>query len=315
MEQTVATNGTAQTATITATMPNTMTSASRVAESIKAKATTPVVPTEAPKTDTVEAPSVTSANILSRTNDTVKTSPDVSSKTEEVNVNSELDKISDPAQRAIIEKKLKDLESGYNKKYQDVANQRKELEELRRQVSTWTPERLRQELAKPEFIQAMQVLQQSAPPSTFEGTAEEYSALSDSEKARFRKVEQDNLSLQSQLAQMRQKEEDAEIKKLYPDFRPEVVDEAIEGLRTGKIVASRADIWKVVNHDQNVEKGYKFGYEDGYKKALEKLNANSNLSGKDTKPVDDVPDEVRKGGFSSIAMWRLGQLRNGQTKR
>lgn len=272
--------------------------------------------TQTISTQKVETPTVKSADILSRS--AVKTEAPKVESPEEIQTQAELDKITDPTQKAIIEKKIKDLESGYNKKYQTLAQQRKEVEDLKFKMSNWTPQRLAEELRKPEFIQSMQALQQQAPPQEWAGSAEEWSALSDSEKRQMQEMRREQQSLQSQLAQMRQKEEDIEIKKVYPDFEPQVVDEAIEGLRTGQITASRADIWKVVNHDKNVEKGYQFGYEDGYKKALEKLNGNTHLqSNLSMNPSDDVPEEVRKGGFSSIAMWRLGRSKNGsqQNKR
>lgn len=259
----------------------------------------------------IESPSVSSADILKRTS-TPKESP---APAKETNYREDLDKITDPAVKAIAEKAIKDFESGYNKKFQTLAQQRKELEDMKAQISTWTPQRLQEELKNPAFVQAMQILQQQAPPSTFDGSQEEWSGLSDSEKQRLKNAENETQSLKSQMNKMLQAQEDEETKKLYPDFEPQIVDEAIEGLRTGKITASRADIWKVVNHDKNVEKGYQFGYEDGYKKALEKLNGTSILPGNGSiQSADEVPDEVRKGGFSSIALWRLSKSKNGSKK-
>lgn len=272
-----------------------------------------VKPVETKVEPKFEAPKVNSSDILSRSQAKQAEAAPVEA---EINPQAELDKITDPAQRAIIEKKLKDLESGYNKKYQTLAEQRKELESFKSKVSTWTPQRLAEELRKPEFVQAMQALQQSAPSQEWTGTQEEWSALSTSEKQQFQQMRNETLSLQTQMMKMQQKEEDMEIKKLYPDYEPSVVEEAIEGLRSGQITASRADIWKVVNHDKNVEKGYQFGYEDGFKKALEKLNASSITANNGSMVnADEVPEEVRKGGFSSIAMWRYQRSRNGQTKK
>ena len=271
---------------------------------------------EAPKPaePKVTAPTVTSADILKRTNAQAPT--ETPKSTEETNYREDLEKITDPSVRAIAEKALKDFESGYNKKFQTLAQQRKELESMQQKISTWTPERLQSELKNPAFVQAMQILQQQAPPSTFEGTVDEWSSMSPQEKQRMQTLEQEQRSLQSQLASMKQKEEDVQIKQLYPDYEPQIVDEAIEGLRNGQIQASRVDIWKVVNHDKNVEKGYQFGYEDGYNKALSKLNGNSILPGNGSvTPADQVPEEVRKGGFSSIAMWRLSKAKGGQSKR
>ena len=265
-------------------------------------------PKESPK---VETPSVSSSDILKRAVDTPKEAP----KETETSYREDLEKITDPAVKAIAEKALKDFESGYNKKYQTLAQQRKELDDIKSKISTWTPQRLQEELKNPAFVQAMQILQQQAPPSNFEGSADEWSGLNESEKTRILNAERETQSLRSQMNKMLQSQEDTEIKKLYPDYEPQVVDEAIEGLRSGQITASRADIWKVVNHDKNVEKGYQFGYEDGYKKAMEKQNGSSitpnNLN---VANADEVPEDVKKGGFSSIAIWRLNRSKNGAKK-
>ena len=265
-----------------------------------------------PKTD-VEAPKVSSSDILSRTTTTAKK---IDAPPQETSYREDLEKITDPSVKAIAEKAIKDFESGYNKKFQSLADQRKELESMQQNISTWTPQRLQEELKNPAFVQAMQILKQQAPPPNFEGSTDEWSALSPQEKQRMQSMEQEQRSIQSQLQTIRQKEEDLDIKKSYPDYEPQVVDEAIEGLRSGQITASRADIWKVVNHDKNVEKGYQFGYEDGYKKALEKFNASSMTSSNGSVTgADEVPDDVRKGGFSSIAMWRLNRARNRANKQ
>lgn len=282
------------------------------------KTVTPAAPQSAPVAakplTPVETPVVSYKDIMTRTAEPAPTpkpeSPAPNAAPSDISIADELAKITDPTQRGIIEKKLKDLESGYNKKYQTLASQRAEVERLQKQMSTWTPERLRQELAKPEFVQSMQTLQQTAPPQDWAGSLDEWSALSPNEKSQFNSMRQETATLQSQMNKLLTEQEDTKVKELYPDYDPKLVDEAIEGLRTGNIVASRADIWKVVNHDQNVEKGYKFGYEDGYRKALEKLNGSSigpgNLS---VTSGDEPPDEVRKGGFASIANWRLSKAR------
>lgn len=271
----------------------------------------PVTPKEAPKeTPKVETPTVTSADILKRGSTPVETPAPT-----ETSYREDLEKITDPTVRALAEKQLKDLEAGYNKKFQTLAEQRKQLESLQSKISTWTPQRLSEELRKPEFIQAMQILQQQAPPSTFEGSAEEWSGLNDTEKQRILANERETQSLRAQMDRMLQAQEDVQIKNLYPEYDPRIVDEAIEGLRSGQVTASRVDIWKVVNHDKNVEKGYQFGYEDGYKKALEKLNGSTPLNGNlSVKSTEGPPEEVRKGGFSSIALWNLNNAKNGAKK-
>ena len=269
----------------------------------------PVEPS--PSSPKIEVPKMSSNDILKRTQEKPQESP----KPQESSYREDLDKITDPAVKVIAEKAIKDFESGYNKKYQDLATQRKELEGKLNQISTWTPQRLAEELRKPEFVQAMQTLQQQSPPQGWDGSSDEWSALSNTEKAQFQQMRQETQSLQSQMQRMLQSQEDIKIKEQYPEYNPAIVDEAIEGLRTGQITPSRSDIWKVVEHDNNVQKGYQFGYEDGYKKALEKLNGNSIIpSNGSMTPADDVPEDIKSKGFASIAGWRLSRLRNGNKK-
>src|SRR3990167_1807234 len=140
-------------------------------------------PKESPK---VETPSVSSSDILKRAVDTPKEAP----KETETSYREDLEKITDPAVKAIAEKALKDFESGYNKKFQTLAQQRKELEDMKSKISIWTPQRLQEELKNPAFVQAMQILQQQAPPSNFEGSADEWSAMSPQEKQRMQRSEE-----------------------------------------------------------------------------------------------------------------------------
>ena len=282
-----------------------------LAAPVAQKVTPPETPikTETPK---VETPVISTADILKRSSPPQA----VPEPVKETNYREDLEKITDPAVKAIAEKQLKDLESGYNKKFQTLAQQRKELEDLKAKVSTWTPQRLAEELRNPAFVQAAQTLQQQAPPQDWSGSTEEWSSLNDSEKREFQRMRQEQSSLQSQVARMVASQEDTEIKKIYPTYDSNIVEEAIEGLRSGKINISRVDIFKAVNHDKNVESGYQYGYEDGYKKALEKLNGSSiSTSNSSVTSADEVPEEVRKGGFSSIAMWRLAKAKNGSAQK
>ena len=268
---------------------------------------------EAPKPEPkIDAPIVSSADILKRTSEP---KPLDTSPPQETNYREDLEKITDPVVKGIADKALKDFESGYNKKYQTLAQKSKELDDMKAKISTWTPQRLQEELKNPAFVQSMQILQQSSPPSNFEGSTDEWSNLSDSEKQRIKANEIETQSLKSQMAKLMASQEDTETKKLYPDYDPQIVEEAIQGLRSGQITASRADIWKVVNHDKNVEKGYQYGYEDGYKKALEKVNGSSVIQGGlNVTGADEVPEDVKKGGFSSIAIWRLNRAKAGAKK-
>jgi hypothetical protein len=98
-----------------------MQKASTVVEAIAPKAETIVVTPKAE--EKFESPKVNSSDILSRTS--VKVEPVNTVPVEEGMAQVSLDDIKDPIAKAIIDKKIKDLESGYNKKYQTVSQLRK----------------------------------------------------------------------------------------------------------------------------------------------------------------------------------------------
>jgi hypothetical protein len=259
------------------------------------------------------------AEIMARaTAEPVKQSSEVSIDDMKLNPN-DLDKIKDPIARKMVEERYKAWESGFNKKFIEVANMKKELEAKVTQVQQsgqfqgWSKDRIREALKDPAFVASVQALQQESAPQTWEGSSDEWSALTPQEKQQFQQLNRQVNSQQAQLNSMLQAQEDEQLRKRYPNYKPEVVNSLWQGLMNGTIQATREDLWKVANHDQAIQQAYQLGLQDRKLDMSEKVNASSPASSMSVSPSNSVPEDVRKKGFGAIGRWRLAQM-EGQAR-
>lgn len=226
------------------------------------------------------------------------------------------DDIKDPVAKALVEKRLKELESGYNKKYEDLANKRKEAEALKAQQDVWNQEKLDRALKDPTFVSLVQARQQQVAsqqaPATWEGSSEEWSALTSEEKQQFAQLN-NRLNVQEQMmSQMLKSEEDLKLKQTYPDYDPGVVDRIQQDLMAGRMQATREHLWKVANFETAVERAYRLGLQDRKLEINDKFNASTSPSNRSVTPAGEIPEEVKKGGFGAIGRWRLEQIKSGR---
>jgi len=277
--------------------------------------------TETAGSAVTETVNVSAKEILARVlPETQQAAPAQDVTIEDIKGNVKFDDIKDPLARALAEKRLKELESGFNKKYEQVANLRKELESKAAQINAprqWTPDELDRALKDPAFIQLVQARQQHAssnmPPANFDGSADEWSALTPQEKQAVvsaQNTAQTALDEVSALKyQLSRTEEDSKLKTSYPDYDPKVVDQIQQDLATGRLQATREHLWKVANFESAVERAYRLGLQDRKLQVTEKLNASSNLPNHNVTASGDVPEEIKKQGFGAIGRFRLEQLR------
>ena len=117
-------------------------------------------------------------------------------------------------------------------------------------------------LNNPDFVMSAQAVAQNQAPKNSGMSDQEWSALSDTDKAKFHNLEQRQANMEQLLLNERKSKEDEVLKAKYPNYAPDIVDTTISNLVTGKVNASREDIWKVLNHDDNVRKAYELGKQD-----------------------------------------------------
>ena len=250
---------------------------------------------------------LTASEIMKRTSDMPK------DPSEETSYSSQdIEKIQDPMAKKIAQDIYKNFERGYQKKFQDLAGERRRLDEEKQRTSQWTPERLQQEMSRQDFVQAAQLLQQSQAPSQWQGSQDEWTETPPEQKQEFLRLNQRVSVQEAQLNKMLQAQEDEKLKTVYPDYNPNLVNQLKDDLITGRYQATSEDIWKVANFQTAVERAYQLGMQDGRSKLDEKRNAMGMGNGYDVRNPNSLPENIDKKDLGSIARFRLQQFKNGK---
>lgn len=200
-----------------------------------------------------------------------------------------------------LSKYYKSMESGLNKKFQELAELRKTYEA--KVNEKWTPSKIQELLNNPDFVMSAQSIVQSQAPKGSGMTDQEWSALSDSDKAKFQQLEAKQNQMEQLLLKERQSKEDEVLKSKYPDYAPDVVDTTVSKLVRGEMNATREDIWKVINYDNHVRRAYELGKQDASVDVREKMGASSMDGFSTTTPQDKI--EPIKGEKNSDFFRRI----------
>ena len=199
-------------------------------------------------------------------------------------------------------KKEKEWSSGYGKKFQELADMRKSLE-AQKPSSTWTPERIQNELLKdPTFVQAAQSVAQNT-------TQDEYSALSETDKKLLSETNQKaNLAMQ-QNAQLIRSQQDESLKTKYANYKPEAVDIITDELLTGKVKATREDLWKVYDYDNMAKRAYELGKSDKATDTTQKVQLSSpqGYTAVSSDGIQPEKDESNHNYWNRIVMNNLAK--------
>lgn len=231
----------------------------------------------------------------------------------------EFAKITDPVAKAAaaeaVERMRRDMQSDYTKKIESA-------QKLVNQSKSWTPERIRQELLNnPEFVQAAQMIQGSTPQQQERQlTTEEYSALTDTEKAQLNSVK----NLEKELQQMKNNtaqdqirtqisQKDVTLRGKFSDYDSKAIDEATVNLAKLNLADVREYVYKATNYEINVQKAYEMGKLEGQGKLQTKMNVIS-PTGNTVISNEGVPSK-NKGESDQAFFVRLGQFRLAQSKK
>lgn len=213
-----------------------------------------------------------------------------------------------------VERMRRGMQADYTKKLEEAHN-------LVNQSKSWTPQRIQQELlTNPEFLSAAQMIQGQAAPQERQLTAEEYSALTESEKAQLAAVpmlkqelaQMKNLSAQQALnAQIAQK--DATLRAKFGDYDPQAINEAAKRFGSLTPADAREYIYKAAKFEEAVQRAYELGKQDGSGKLQSKINAVT-PSGINAVNNEGVPTrnkgESTQSYFSRLGAFRLAQSRS-----
>lgn len=277
---------------------------------------TPVVQT--PVTTVVETP-IVNPPTTPETDILTKVSqfklPQAQDKIENPPDQPEFSSITDPIAKKMaaeaVERMRRGMQSDYTKKME-------EAQKLVNQSKSWTPERIKQELlTNPEFLSAAQMIQT---PQERELTNEEYSALTEKEKAELAAIPQ----LKNELQQMKNNtaqeilrsnisQKDVTLRAKFSDYDSKSIDEATVNLSKLNLVDVREYVYKATNYETNVMKAYEMGKLEGEGKLQTKINTitpiGSTVTNNQGVPTKNT-GESDKSFFVRLGQFRLAQYKN-----
>lgn len=272
---------------------------------------TPIAPAAAQPTPAPET--VTPENLMSRVSQPIPAAPETPESTFS---SADIEKITDPTVKKAITDLYKSMQSGYDKKFKSVAEERKRLEDEKTAMfSTWTPEKVLQITQHPSFIEASKSLIQSQAPSNWQGSQEEWSALSENEKAHIANLESRVNQLVTQQDQLELRQADERIKTKFSDYDPAKVERFQQDLIANRISAGevRELIWKALNADRYIEQSYRFGQADRQGNVREKMAGSSTALNSNAVVSPDVPQKEEKESSQSFFR-RIAQARLAEAK-
>lgn len=196
-------------------------------------------------------------NLVTRVSQ-VKT-PEKPAEEEHFNINeldAEIERVDNPEVKKQLVSLKKSLIKGENQKYEQIASLRKEYETKLAQSTSWTPERVKSEMNKPDFIEAAKAVVGG------NGTIDEDSTLSDEARAELKQLKSKIDMLQSSNWQAQKAHQDVKLKEKYANYAPDIVDTVTTDLMHNKRVATREDLWKVIDYDKAVNRAYELGLSD-----------------------------------------------------
>jgi hypothetical protein len=206
-----------------------------------------------------ETPAVDSQDILARANKFVRAaSKETSQEPEKFNVN-DIEKIADPQAKEFAMRAHKELERAYQRKFQDLAGMRRDLEKANSTNQPWTVERIKEVVKDLSFQQAAQIVANENQESN---TNSDESMLTAEEKVRISNAEKIATEALRQNRVLIQRQQDEILKTKYANYNPKAIDTLTDDLLQGRIQATREDLHKASDYDSAVRRAYEMGRTD-----------------------------------------------------
>jgi len=268
-------------------------------------------------TEQVQQPAQAEQDLTSRASEVSLETQETEKKYDRNSFNEKLSKLP-PEMQEEVKAFQQTLYKGADEKFQEAARLRREAEELRQRG--WDKNSVQQLLNDPTFQAQVNELQQERQveqnPQGSGLSDEEWSYLSPKEKALLANTQKMQKEDRERMDKFFQKQEwekqDLQIKSRYKNYEPKYVDEAFQGLVSGKIQATREDLWKAIDYESAVKRAYELGKKDRALDLNEKVTASSPASGFNMNQSKDVPSKGEKENgveyFKRIAMRNAQKL-------
>ncbi len=225
----------------------------------------------------------------------------------------EIEKITDPTARKFAEDAYKSMQSGFTKKTQEIADLKRETENKLVEMQNWTPERIQQYcLNNPSFLSAAQIIANQNAQNGAK-TDEQFSALTESEKARIDALNSKINTLEQSNFQATVAQRDSQLQTRYPDYNPQQIDSAIRNLAQLNPLDIREHVYKSLKHDEDVAAAYELGRQESKSLNQQKINAISSdgnrVISSNGKPVREKND-TDQTYFMKMALHNLTEYKN-----
>lgn len=228
----------------------------------------------------------------------------------------QIEAITDPVAKDIAIKAYKSMQAGLTQKTQSLAEERRKIEAKAQEMQTWSPERIQKELLNnPQFLQAAQQVAGNIPQNPLNSglTNEEFSALTDKEKAELVGLKQQVNMLQQASYQARVQQEDSQLQQKYADYNPQEIDQLWNDLSSGKIQATREHLYIIKNHRNLVQAAYEYGKQEAAQLNQQRANGSS-LDGVQVNKSDGIPTREKNESDTSFLI-KLAKFRLAQRKK
>lgn len=183
----------------------------------------------------------------------------------------EIDNIKDPVAKEVFWKAYKSMQRTVSKVTQNVANEKKSLDTIEQdykrkisEMSTWSPERLKAEMNKADFIASAQTIMGNQTQSNNDN-----SLLTPEEQARIKNTENELIKLKQMQEQtfaqqqaLNIQKQDEEFKSKYANYDPKAIDTITKDMLEGRAQVTREHVYKAYYHDENVKRAYELGRQD-----------------------------------------------------
>ena len=199
-------------------------------------------------------------------------------------------------QRTQLEGAYKSLQTGADKKFQKAADMLRQAENSSGQP--WTLDRVQQLTQDPEFVQAAQQYSQltsnNQNPQDSGISNDEWTNLSEDERAKFHTLTKNQQALQGQLNNIMLNQEDDKLLSRYKNYDANAVKSLRTGLLNGSIQATSEHLWMVHDYHDAIKRAYKLGTQDRQIDLQEKQNASTvGVGGMQITPSGDKPQKQK----------------------
>lgn len=203
--------------------------------------------------------------------------------------------------KKLAEEAYKSFESGYTKKFQAVAEERKRIEEEKNRYSSWDKDKVLQTLNDPSFASIVDEINNADEDEDLPENVRKIKADAEAAKREVEAIKREKMEKETEMSHQ-------SLKQKYSDYDKDTIYGFMQEISSGKRMVGFEEIYKLVNFDKKINQAYELGKKEASSSATEKFNASSSnadsspLSNGGWKPDPGVSMEKNTHNFFAAAL-------------